>query len=375
MRGEMIRSFAEKKVRSTLIQRYEKREFSRDLWVEMAEEGLFRFLVPAEYGGAEGGPEALVEAVDAFLLGGHDLGLCLSWLDHLLIHTHVIARFGSPEHKDRFLPTLVRGARIGALAASEPGTGANPSKMKARAEKVNGTYRIWGEKIFITNGPVADFVIVLARTESRPGKEGISAFLVETSSPGFQVRKQMDFGFLNTSPHGELVFEDCRVPEENLLGGLGEGHVRISRAVFAWERYLLLVAITTHFRLLFRHTLKELLVEQDSLPDALRREIALMHVTLEGLGDMARGLACEVLGRADLDQRLHERLLYMGSAISRWRNQLDRLVQGVPNPVMSPLLSILFQDTRLLTVNQRLTAMQLDRVAHRVLQSAREEKG
>jgi len=371
----MIRSFAEKKVRSTLIQRYEKREFSRDLWVEMAEEGLFRFLVPAEYGGAEGGPEALVEAVDAFLLGGHDLGLCLSWLDHLLIHTHVIARFGSPEHKDRFLPTLVRGARIGALAASEPGTGANPSKMKARAEKVNGTYRIWGEKIFITNGPVADFVIVLARTESRPGKEGISAFLVETSSPGFQVRKQMDFGFLNTSPHGELVFEDCRVPEENLLGGLGEGHVRISRAVFAWERYLLLVAITTHFRLLFRHTLKELLVEQDSLPDALRREIALMHVTLEGLGDMARGLACEVLGRADLDQRLHERLLYMGSAISRWRNQLDRLVQGVPNPVMSPLLSILFQDTRLLTVNQRLTAMQLDRVAHRVLQSAREEKG
>lgn len=371
MRREVIRSFAEEKVRSTLIDRYKNRVFSRDLWSEMAEMGLFRFLVPAEYGGSNGGPASLVEAVDAFLVGGHDLGLCLSWLDHLLIHTHVIVRFGSPEQKSRFLPSLVGGQRIGAMAASEPGNGADPSKMKARAEEDNDTYRIWGEKIFITNGPVADFVIVLARTG--PGKEGISAFLVETSSPGFRVRKEMDFGFLNTSPHGELVFEDCPVPKENLLGGLGEGHIRISRAVFAWERYLLLVALIVHFRVLFRYVLKHLCGTRESLSDTVRREIALMHVTLDGLGDIAGSLASEVLARTSLDRRLHERLLFLGSAVFRWRSQLDKLLLGAPNSIETPLLSILLKDAKLLNVNQRLAALQLERVATQLLQGTEEE--
>ena len=172
--SEGVYTFAKNEVFSTLSDRYESRRFSRGLWRKMAEAGLFGFLVPTRYGGSSQGPEAFVEAIEAFLLGGQDLGLCLSWLDHILIHTLVISRFGSEEQRERHLPALVSGERIGALAASEPDTGAHPDRMKARAEWQDGTYRIDGHKIFITNGPVADSIIVLARTGPGAGKEGMA---------------------------------------------------------------------------------------------------------------------------------------------------------------------------------------------------------
>jgi alkylation response protein AidB-like acyl-CoA dehydrogenase len=198
-----------------------------------------------------------------------------------MIHTLVIHRFGSPDQKKQYLPALVQGDLIGALAASEPGTGANPVMMQSTGEKANGHYTIRGHKIFITNGPVADLVIVLARTGPLPGKEGISAFLLETSTPGFEVKQVMDFGFLNTSPHGELVFHDCRVPSQNLLGRIGEGHLGISRAVFAWERYVLLVALAAHFRTLLDRLIREARRPAGSRSRATERELATAHVVLE----------------------------------------------------------------------------------------------
>lgn len=373
MNPEDIHAFAKKEIRSSLVRRYKNHEFSRDLWKKMADKGLFRFLVPSKFGGSGHGPGELVKAIQAFMTGGHDLGLCLSWLDHLLIHTHVIARFGTPRQKEKYLPGLVSGERIGALAASEPGTGANPVKMSSHAERQNGTYRILGEKIFITNGPIADFVIVLARTGPLPGKEGISAFLMDTSTQGFRVKKRMDFGFLNTSPHGELAFDGCLLPEENLLGKLGDGHVRISRAVFAWERFLLLVALSAHFGALFHHLIREMPIGSDSRSDELGRTIASAHVTLEGLGELAGQLACEVLGRNDLDRRLTERLLYLGQGFHQWRNLLEQILRHAPSP-LSPTLSILLKDAKLMDINQQLIKLQLDRVSREVIQRARQER-
>ena len=369
MHLEDIQAFAQKEVRTSLTHRYENHVFSRDLWKKMADKGLFRFLIPSEYGGSGQGPDELVRAIEDFLLGGHDLGLCLSWLDHLLIHTHVIARFGTPGQKERYLPGLVTGERIGAMAASEPGTGANPAKMKASAERNNGIYTIRGEKIFITNGPIADVVIVLARTGPLPGKEGISAFIMDTSTPGFRVKNEMDFGFLNTSPHGELSFDNCLVPAENLLGKQGDGHVRISRAVFAWERYLLLVALSAHFRALFQQLLRNVSKTSDALTSEVLNEIARAHVTLEGLGDTAGRLACEVLHRNDLDRRLTERLLYLGHGFNQVRKRLHKIFEQASVPE-KPTLSILFKDIKLMDVNQRLIALQLERVARELLQRA-----
>jgi alkylation response protein AidB-like acyl-CoA dehydrogenase len=363
---EEIRAFAREEVFSTLADRYESRRFSRGLWKKMAGAGFFGFLIPVEYGGCDRDPVALVDAVEAFMLGGQDLGLCLSWLDHLLIHSHVIARFGSEEQKLKHLPGLVRGDRVGALAASEPETGANPARMKARAEERDGAYRIHGHKIFITNGPVADCIIVLARTGQVPGKEGISAFLLDTDSPGFRVQREMDFGFLHTSPHGELVFEDCPVPPENLLGRLGDGHVRISRAVFGWERFMGMVTLCALFRLILDHTIRRRVGGGAPLDGKTNTLVAELHIALEGLREFSRKMACEVLDRNELDTRLMERLLFGVGLLTQWWERFDDVRQGISETLPFPL-AILLKDARLLDVNKNLYALQTARIAEALI--------
>jgi alkylation response protein AidB-like acyl-CoA dehydrogenase len=358
---EEVYAFARREVFPSLADRYEKRSFSRDLWKKMAQAGLFGILIPSRYGGSDQGPEDLVEAIEAFVRGGQDLGLCLAWLDHLLIHSHVIARFGSEEQREEHLSPLVAGDRIGALAASEPETGANPVKMKARAEKQEDTYRIRGHKIFITNGPIADLIIVLARTGPAPGKEGISAFLLDTTTPGFRVKNEMDFGFLHTSPHGELLFEDCLVPAENLLGSLGDGHVRISRAVFGWERFMGVVTLAAHFASILDQMVR-LITENGATPDQRTRKlVAELHITLEGLRESAKGLACEVLERNDLDLRLTERLLFFVRLLTQWWEQLQPLRERLGEDPGFPL-GILLKDARLLDVNRSLYDLQTVRI-------------
>jgi alkylation response protein AidB-like acyl-CoA dehydrogenase len=369
MSPEEVRTFAKREIYSTLRERYETRSFSRGLWKKMAKAGLFGFLIPGPYGGSGEGPRQLVEAAEAFIQGGQDLGLCLSWLDHLLIHSYVITTFGTEEQRQRYLPALVTGDRIGALAASEPQTGANPVRMQARAERENGQYRINGHKIFITNGPVADLVIVLARTGSVPGKEGISAFLVETPSPGFRVEQEMDFGFLHTSPHGELVFEGCAVPADHLLGRLGDGHIRISRAVFGWERFIGVVILAAHFGLILGRIVEGMAQDGSKPGPETRKLVAELHVTLEGLREYAKGLASEVLHRNELDVRLNERLLFLVRLLTEWWDRLAPLRESFGQNPTFPL-GILLKDAALLHVNRRLYELQTARVSEAILKRA-----
>jgi len=370
---EEVRAFAEAEVLSTLARRYETREFSRDLWKKMAQLGLFGYLVPPEFGGSGKGTEELLQAIDAFAVGSCDMGLCLSWLDHLIIHTHVISRFGSEEQKKEFLPQLAQGDRIGALAASEPGSGADPVKMKSSAEQQNGTYRISAHKMFITNGPIADFIIVLARTGPKPGKEGISAFLMETSTPGFQVKEEMDFGYLNTSPHGELIFDDCRVPRENLLGEIGDGHVRISRAVFCWERYILLYAMAGLFRAMLDRFTREISRDSGTLEKDLLRNLATSHVTLEAIREITRQEALRAMERTALNRVLMERLLYVSHTFQQWWEGFSSMLEQTHVP-QDPVFSILMKDAGLLQINGRLFAFQLERLAGTLLKEASEQK-
>jgi len=369
MNADDVRAFARERVLATLPQRYEERTFSWELWHEMADQGLFGLLVPEELGGSGLGAERLLDAIDAFLVEGCDLGLCLSWLDHVLIHTHVIQRFGTAAQRAEIIPRLTRGDHIGALAASEPGTGANPEKMKTTARASNGGFTIRGHKIFITNGPVADRVIVLARTGPRPGKEGISAFLVDTASAGFQVRQVMDLGFLHTSPHGELVFEDCHVPAENLLGGIGQGHVGISRAVFSWERYVLLYAMAVHFRALLDRWIRSAAGLSGSGMEPIGTEIASAHVTLEGLREVARLRAVEALERTGPDRKGMERLLFLGHAFHRWWEGFEALLRRGMDVPEDPVFSILRRDAGLLHIDRRLRDAQLARIGRELLRS------
>jgi len=367
MKASDIRTFAREQVLSSLTRRYENRSFSRELWKQMADAGLLGFLVPPELGGSGKGTETLLDGIDAFLAGGCDMGLCLSWLDHIMIHTHVIQRFGTPAQKKEIIPRLAGGDQIGALAASEPGTGANPKKMQTTATAENGGYTIRGHKIFITNGPVADLVIVLARTGPAPGKEGISAFLVDTANPGFQVRQVMDFGFLDTSPHGELIFHDCHVPEENLLGRIGQGHVGISRAVFAWERHILLYAMAVHFRTLLDRLIQHVVRRCDPGTEKTGPRIASAHVTLEGLREITRLWTLKALERNDLDRESLARLLFLGQAFHHWWETFETLLHGV-DLSDDPVFSILMKDARLLQIDRKLYSAQMERIGRELLQ-------
>jgi len=361
MRANDIRAFAREQVLPTLARRYQERSFSRELWRQMADAGLFGFLAPEEFGGSNLGPEALLDAVDAFLDGGCDLGLCLSWLDHVMIHTHVIQRFGTPAQREASLPGLIGGDRIGALAASEPGTGADPGKMRCTATPENGGYAIRGQKVFITNGPLADRVIVLARTGPAPGKEGISAFLVDARGAGFQVRRVMDFGFLHTAPHAELIFHDCRVPGRNLLGGIGEGHTRVSRAVFAWERHILLWAMAAHFRAMLDRLVEKIRRGAGARASQTEQRVAAAHVNLQGLREYARQRAVLALAGDRLDREGMERLLFMGHAFFRWWEDLQRLLRGV-DIADDPVLAIQVNDARLLEIDRKLYRIQMGRI-------------
>ena len=365
-----VYAFARDQVFSTLARRYENREFSRDLWRRMGELGLFGYLLPPAYGGNGQGPAALMDAAEAFVGGGRDLGLALAWLDHLLIHARIIERFGTEGQKETYLPALARGERIGAFAASEPGIGANPARMQTRAEMRNGEYRITGRKIFITNGPIADVVIVLARTGPGAGKEGISAFLVESSTPGFRCEAAMELGFLETAPHGELVFDDCVVPAGNMVGRLGEGHIRISRAVFAWERFILALGLAAHFRVFFDRVMDRLATGDGTQSEDASRQVALLHIELEALRETANKLGREVLERTELDERLLERLLFLGNSLSRWWEGMNTFL-GESEDLSAFPLPILVKDAGLLYVARGLQRLQLKRIGERVFAQAR----
>lgn len=371
--GDPIQAFAGQEVLPSLEDRYRSRAFPRDLWRKMAGQGLFRMMLPEAEGGLGEKPEELVRAVEGFVAGGRDLGLCLSWLVHLLIHTRAIALFGTEAQRGRYLPRLVSGEWVGALAASEPETGADPRRMRSRAMEENGAFRLSGRKTFVTNGPVADLVIVLAPLGAHRGPETVTAFLVEASTPGFS-RKPMDLGYLNTSPHGEILLEDCRLPAEAMLGRPGDGHARISRAVFGWERYLVTVGMAAAFRSLLDRAARWLAQEPDlgagGQEDAGSREIARLHVALEAFREMAWGLAAEVLSRTELNRRLLERLLFLGEGLSDWWDRFSSLANRCGLPKDFPV-GILMNDARILSVNQRLRSFQLDRIALSILENAR----
>ena len=213
-----VAEFARGEVAPGASERDRDAQFPLSLWRRMGDAGLPGLLVPSEYGG--GGTDFLTAAVafENFARYGHDMGLCISLtVTTLLCHFQVL-RHANEEQRRRYLPSLARGERIGAFAVSEREHGAHPRYLKTTAERDGATYVVNGRKMYITNGPVADLVIVFAVTERIGDRNGISAFFVEKGTPGFSVGEIMELDFCRSSPHSELVFDNCRVPEENLIG-------------------------------------------------------------------------------------------------------------------------------------------------------------
>ena len=233
---DMVQRWAGDKLAPRAAQIDESNEAPKDLWPQMGELGLLGITADPEFGGTGMGYLAHVVATEEISRASASVGL--SYGAHSNLCVNQINRWGTEEQKTRYLPKLCSGEHFGALAMSEPGSGSDVVSMKLRAEKRNDRFILNGNKMWITNGPDAETLVVYAKTDPEAGSHGITAFLIEKSMTGFSTAQKLDKLGMRGSNTCELVFEDCEVPYENVLGEEGQGS-KILMSGLDYERVVL----------------------------------------------------------------------------------------------------------------------------------------
>jgi isovaleryl-CoA dehydrogenase len=236
MLRDSVRRFSREKIAPRADEIDRKNEFPRDLWPKLGDLGLLGITVEEKFGGAGLGYLEHCVAMEEISRASGSIGL--SYGAHSNLCVNQIRRNGSTDQKKRYLPKLISGAHVGALAMSEPGSGSDVVSMRTRADKKGTKYILNGSKMWITNGPLADVIVVYAKTDATAGARGITAFLVEKKFKGFSTAQKLDKLGMRGSDTGEIVFQDCEVPEENVLGAVGNG-VNILMSGLDYERVVL----------------------------------------------------------------------------------------------------------------------------------------
>jgi isovaleryl-CoA dehydrogenase len=218
---ETVRAFATDRIAPRAAEIDEKNEFPRDLWPELGELGLLGITVEEEFGGAALGYLAHVVAMEEISRASASLGL--SYGAHSNLCVNQLRRWGSDEQRSKYLPALVSGEHLGALAMSEAGSGSDVMGMRATAQRDGDDYVLNGSKMWITNAPQADVMIVYMVTDADAGSRKLSAFIVERGMPGLSTPQKLDKLGMRGSDTSEVLFEDCRVPMGNLMATEGKG--------------------------------------------------------------------------------------------------------------------------------------------------------
>ncbi|KZN47780.1 isovaleryl-CoA dehydrogenase [Pseudoalteromonas luteoviolacea] len=231
-----VNNFATSEIAPLAEKTDQENTFPNEMWPKFGEMGLLGITVPEEFGGANLGYLEHVIAMEEISRASASIGL--SYGAHSNLCVNQINRNGNQAQKEKYLPKLITGEHIGALAMSEPNSGSDVVSMKLKAEKKGDNYVLNGNKMWITNGPDADVFVIYAKTELDAGPRGITAFIVERDFPGFSTAQKLDKLGMRGSNTCELVFEDCEVPKENILGTLNEG-VKVLMSGLDYERVVL----------------------------------------------------------------------------------------------------------------------------------------
>jgi len=285
-------------------------QFPMDLWKKMGALGVLGITADEEYGGAGMGYLAHIIALEEISRASASVGL--SYGAHSNLCVNQIKRNGTTAQKNAYLPKLISGDFIGALAMSEPNAGSDVVSMKLRADKKGDRYVLNGSKMWITNGPDADVLVVYAKTDLAAGARGMTAFLVEKNFPGFSVAQKLDKLGMRGSHTGELVFRDCEVPQENILGGVGRG-VNVLMSGLDFERAVLsggplgimqacmdVVVPYVHERQQFGQAIGEFQLMQGKIADMYSTMMACKAYVY------AVGQACDRAGNADAARALRK---------------------------------------------------------------------
>ena len=233
---DAVRDFAQAEIAPRAAEIDKNDQFPMDAWRKMGDLGVLGITVPEEYGGAGMGYLAHMVAMEEISRASASVGL--SYGAHSNLCVNQINRNGTPEQKAKYLPKLISGEHVGALAMSEPGAGSDVISMKLKAEDKGGYYLLNGSKMWITNGPDADTMVVYAKSEPEMGARGVTAFLVEKGMKGFSTAQKLDKLGMRGSHTGEMVFQDVEVPTENTLGGLNMG-AKVLMSGLDYERAVL----------------------------------------------------------------------------------------------------------------------------------------
>ena len=236
MLRESVQSFATTEIAPRAADIDRDNEFPSDLWRKMGDLGLLGITVEEQYGGAAMGYLEHTVAMEEISRASASVGL--SYGAHSNLCVNQIRRNGDETQKQKYLPKLISGEHVGALAMSEAGSGSDVVSMRLRAEHKSGRYVLNGSKMWITNGPDADTLIVYAKTDAKAGPKGITAFIIEKEFPGFSTAPKLDKLGMRGSNTCELIFKDCEVPEENVLGGINKG-LKVLMSGLDYERLVL----------------------------------------------------------------------------------------------------------------------------------------
>jgi hypothetical protein len=228
-------AFARQKLGYDVIARDAAEEFNREAWRQCAEYGVLAMPIPRQYGGLGLGLSSLLAVMEGLGYGTRDQGLLFSLNAHLWTNSIPILEYGSEAQRERYLPGLCDGSRIGANAATEPEAGSDIFSMRTRARRDGDAYVITGTKMFVTNAPVADLIVAYATIDPALGATGITALLIEPGTPGLTISRKIHKMGLRTSPMAEVIFDECRVPVAQRLGREGRG-AEVFECSMEWER-------------------------------------------------------------------------------------------------------------------------------------------
>jgi alkylation response protein AidB-like acyl-CoA dehydrogenase len=236
---QAVIEFAQKELNQGLIDRDRQGELSRENWKKCAQMGILGLATPEEYGGSATDIVTTMLVMEGLGYGCRDNGLIFAMNAQMWSVQHPILTFGTEAQKQKYLPGFCSGEIIGAHGMSEADSGSDAYSLRTRAERTSAGYVLNGSKMFVTNAPVADMAVIFATIDPAKGRGGVTAFLMDKGTPGFRVSRNIEKMGLRTSPMGELILEDCVLPEENRLGPEGAG-TSIFNSSMEWERSCIL---------------------------------------------------------------------------------------------------------------------------------------